>query len=386
MSTVNRDLERINSRELATANKRNQRELASLETNHGKLKAELKETHQGEKVELQTEHQSQLNRETEKKEKVLGELRTNLQQTTKLTEKQLDELKDSSTKQKNHIQQDLIAQSEILTGEHELQLSELNGRFNDSTKKVIETGRSRLDALSREMKQKHSHDKEHLEGKIHQQKENFETTFSREGLLYETMKNDQDGMFKKDRLNANQKQQVDLVKQNDQHLTTFELRDQDFRKGIKEQDLFFEKKFQTTLQNHNGQFKNLNDRHDKVTNKMKTELATDLTRAVTRADDPFYQFVELGPKLTELRDHVEIAVKVPEYSKQDLLLTTNGKEAILNFNRRYTDSNRNQDGTLNKINKVETFITRLQAGATLDAKSIKSTYENGVMTYFIKKA
>jgi HSP20 family molecular chaperone IbpA len=83
---------------------------------------------------------------------------------------------------------------------------------------------------------------------------------------------------------------------------------------------------------------------------------------------------------------VEIAVEIPEHSKQDIQLTINGKDAIVSFNRRYSDANKVEDGTINKISKVETFTSRLPTQHFLDAKSVKGTYENGVMNYVIKKA
>ena len=79
-------------------------------------------------------------------------------------------------------------------------------------------------------------------------------------------------------------------------------------------------------------------------------------------------------------------MKVPEHSKTDVQLTINGKEAIVSFNRRFADASKEADGTINKVNKVESFTTRLQTGHFLNAKSMKSSYEDGTMTYVIKKA
>ena len=106
---------------------------------------------------------------------------------------------------------------------------------------------------------------------------------------------------------------------------------------------------------------------------------------ITRSDDPFYRFTELKPSLKKFENHIEISVPVPEYSKSDIQLTINNKDAILNFNRRYDDVR--QDGvSTNKLHKVETYTTKLTTDFFLDAKSVKSTYKDGMMTYEIKRA
>jgi HSP20 family molecular chaperone IbpA len=106
---------------------------------------------------------------------------------------------------------------------------------------------------------------------------------------------------------------------------------------------------------------------------------------VKRSDDPFYRFTELKPTLKEFEDRVEIKVEVPEHSKSDVQLTLHGKEAILSLNRRYDDTRK--DGFItNKLHKVESFTTRLGTSHFLDPKSVKANYQDGVMTYIVKRA
>ncbi len=119
---------------------------------------------------------------------------------------------------------------------------------------------------------------------------------------------------------------------------------------------------------------------------MQSDLTTQIELKAQRSQDPFYQFVELKPTVEKTETGVRIMVQVPEHSKQDLQLNLNGKEAVVNFNRRYIDNQIDQTGNKSRISKIETLSTRLQTGIFLDSKSVKSSYENGVMTYDIKKA
>lgn len=127
-------------------------------------------------------------------------------------------------------------------------------------------------------------------------------------------------------------------------------------------------------------------KNNKVVEDLKASLTKEITKTATRNSDPFYQFDSLRPKLSQYEDRVEVQVEIPEHSKEDVQLTIHGKEAIVNFNRRYNDASKTPEGTIHKINKVETFTSRVPTSHILDPKSVKSTYENGVMTYVIKKA
>jgi HSP20 family molecular chaperone IbpA len=118
---------------------------------------------------------------------------------------------------------------------------------------------------------------------------------------------------------------------------------------------------------------------------MKTDLKETLETSVKRSDDPFYKFTQLDPTLKQFEDRVEVSVKIPDHAKTDVQLTIHGKEAIINFNRRYDDS-RKENGSTNKLHKVESFTSRLMTNHHLDPKSVKSQYVDGVMTYIIKRA
>ncbi|MBA2404886.1 MAG: hypothetical protein H0V66_08965, partial [Bdellovibrionales bacterium] len=224
-----------------------------------------------------------------------------------------------------------------------------------------------------------------LQDKIDHQTTAFTERFQSEGKLQKKMKDDLDKQFKTERMGTNVRQQQEIGKMTNTHTQALEVRDTEFRKGLKEQDLRFEKKFGENLELRNKDLKSLEELNTKVLSKMKTDLKETLETSVNRSDDPFYKFTELNPKLKQFEDRVEISVPIPEHAKADVLLTMHGKEAILNFNRRYDDA-RNENGVHNKLHKVESFTSRVMTGHHLNPKDVKQSYDDGVMTYVIKKA
>ena len=385
MSGAIRDLERLNSRQLETLKNRQTREVKNLEKAHQNYKAELKNAHAEEITDLNASNLQHVSLEAEKKEKVLGEMRSHLKTTQDLTEKQLKALKESAIKERAETQAKLTIERDRVSNDAQLYMDELNSKIQAEARKLNVDGQQRVNEINQKNNRTFSDTVAFHQDKLNHQKNEFTARFQKEELEQKRIKDETDTRYKKERLATNQRQQSEMAKMTDNHNTVMEQRDTQYRTGLKDQDLFFEKKFAVNLEGHNKNLKSLDETHGKIVHKMKTDLTKDVTKIVERADDPFYQFTELRPILQKFEDRVEVQVKVPEYAKSDISLATNNKEVILNFNRRYTDS-KISENVKNKVNKVETFTSRIDTGEFLNARSVTSNYKNGVMTYIIKKA
>lgn len=379
------DLSRLSARQIETLKKKQSREMARLEEGHQNLKADMKKSHEAELVDIQHENVRQVSSEADKKEKVLTQMRQHLDETRKLTDKQIKELKDNTSKTTQTEHQKLSVERDRLKSEHDLYLEDMNYRFANEQKKVASESQNQLSHLKNIRQAELADTEVFYTDKISNQTNKFTEKFQADGRNYQKMKDDQDKQFKNERLSTNQRQQQSMAKLTNTHNQHLEVRDNEFRKGLKEQDAMFEKKYAENLKLRNDELARLNDLNSKVMTKMKADLQEKLTATIDRSDDPFYKFTELGPKLKTFEDRVEIAVEIPEHAKEDVALTIHNKEAIISFNRRYDDTRR-EPGVMNKLHKVESFTTRLATDHHLDAKSVKSSYADGVMTYVIKRA
>ncbi len=379
-----RDMEKLGARQMENLKRKQDREIKRLESGHQDLKAELKKAHQAEVIDLNHENQRQVAGEADKKEKVLAQMREHLESTRKLTDKQLDEYKTQTEKTKAHEHQKLSLERERVKTEHDLYMEDMNYRYGQQVRKVNDDGKNQLVQMKEVKQQEIAQTEEHFQNRIQGQTQNFNKRYQTDSMNYKKIKDDQDNVFKKERANTNLRQQVELGKLSTTHQDQLEVRDREFRKGLKVQDQIFEKKYAEQLEVKNGDYQRLSNKHEQVLDKMKAELQDKLEYHVSRSDDPFYKFTLLRPELKHFEDRIEIKVEVPDHSKADLQLTTNNKEAILTFNRRHDDIRK--EGTVtNKVHKVESFTTRLMTEYHLDPKSVKSTFENGTMTYIVKK-
>ncbi len=386
MSEAIRNVEKLNARQIEAVKRRGEREIKSIENAHQNIKAEQKKAHASEIVDIEHNHHHHINQQAAKKEKILAEMRDHLQQTKTLTEKELKELKNNTETQKAAHQTKLSLERERLNADNSLYLEELSDRFDREARKVHIDGQNRIESTKLEKQEQLTEVESYNQKKLNQQRNEFNTRFSEDSRNFEKIKTDQDNQFKKERMATNQRQQIDMQKLTDTHNIHVEQKDEHYRKGLKEQDLFFEKKYETQLSRHNSEFKALEQKNNDVIEKLKSSLTSKISHIASKNDDPFYKFEALAPRLKETKDGVEISLEIPEHSKEAVTLSFNGKEAIIALNRRYHDANKTQDGTINKVNKVESFTTRIKTADILDPKSVKTSYDNGTMTFSVKKA
>jgi HSP20 family molecular chaperone IbpA len=381
-----KDMEKTNLSQLAILKNRHERELAAVNKGHEALRAETKKVHAAEIAELKDEHDRQLGREVYRKEKVLEQMRDNLDKTRQLTDKEIRTLKANLTAAKTHELAKQSSEREIIQHEGEMSIQELNQRYNSQIKKLNEEGQRNLSDLNSNMVREFSDQKSHNNERLQELRQQFATNFRSTEEKNLRAKEQMERNFAHQRNLVNQKHTTTLATTAELQQKQINQQNTEFRKAVQQQENVFEKRWGDVLNRHNQSFTRLDSEHEKTVNTLKGRLSAEMHKMDVRSKEDFYQFQELKPQLEVFEDRVEVKVAIPEHSKEDLRLTTNGKEAIITFHRRYQDSRQDEDGRQNQVNKVESFATRIQTGHILDPKSIKAKFADGMMNFVIKKA
>ena len=94
----------------------------------------------------------------------------------------------------------------------------------------------------------------------------------------------------------------------------------------------------------------------------------------------------MKPQITEQPDHYVLKMKVPEYAKEEVILSSNQREIVMTFNRRHKEERTDEDGTKLKFDKVESTVSRVPVAHILNPRKITKEWAEGVLTYKIFKA
>jgi hypothetical protein len=375
----------INVHQLNKTRAQGTKQASDLEKQFEAERANAKANHQQSMDSVRMSNNNQIEKETLKKEKLLEELRGNLQTTQQITEKQLAHLHQDAEAKKIALREKMAADREQVVQNHELNLEDLNHRFNDRAQKANEDGQKSLEQMNESKNSQIVDSKTRHEQTLSAERNRFTERYERDKTDQKIMKDAQVSEFDKDLNQTNQLQQKELTSVTTGNKKQVEMEDKKVRQQLDDQNKAFEKKYADTFKANSESFKNLQTIHTKAVNKMKEDLTKDLVQNIDRSDDPFYQFTKLNPTMSAVEGGVEIRVPVAEHSKADIQLTLNGKVATVSFNRRYSDQSK-LEGTSHKVTKVESFTTALTASQMLNPKTLQRTYEDGVMVYKVKYA
>jgi HSP20 family molecular chaperone IbpA len=379
-----KQVEKQHIAQLESSRRRLEQRIKNLQNDHDHHVDELDKTHKDHLVDLKQTNQIQISEENEKKDKIIREIKASLNQSKQLADKELYELQDFSEIQKDHLQKKMLMENNKIREDQQLSLDNLNQRFSNAIDNVNQTGKMRLQNMSFKVNNEIRELHETNEKKIENDLQEFNARSKNNEINYLKIKNQQDQNFKKERHVTHLKQVSDTKKMSDVYKANLDHLENQYRQGIKEQEIFFEEKFNKKFEQQNASYKRIEDKNKSLLEELKNSLTKEISKVAERNDDPFYQFESIKPRMKELSDGVEIKVDVPEYSKQDLHLSLNPKEVIVSFDRRYHDATKKEDGVINKVNKVESYTTRMPTERLLDSKTLKTSYENGTMTYTVK--
>lgn len=385
MSSTIKDFGQLREQEMTGLKKQVAQERRELEEAHQKNKAQIKAIQEQEIVEINDSNTQRISEAHQRREKVLFELEKNLNETKNVTEKQLKDLKSQLTNKEVELQEDHSQRRLLLNANNEQHLQEANYRYNSQLKKINTEGENRLHHTKETLSIKHNDLKDEFQNKIQQTTNHYNAQLARQNQDFEQTTKLKELEYKNKETTLRETHENNIIKQTEVNQDLYQKRDDDFRLKFQEQDQFFEKKFAEQLSSHHSQLQNLDKRFDSISKNMKQDLMTKIDAVKSKKDDIFFEFTELNSRIKDQGDHYQVEVELPEYARKDLNLSTNNKEIILTFNRRYQD-HAEKNGVKHRVNKIETLTSRIPTEHHLNPKKINSAYSDGVMTYKIQKA
>ena len=153
-----------------------------------------------------------------------------------------------------------------------------------------------------------------------------------------------------------------------------------------QRDNDFKIRYANMVKEHNTILNNLSAKFDEDARRIKFATSEDKKILDSRSEDSFYRVETINPKLIENQNDVTVHIPVADYEKENVHLSTRGRLIKITLSRKYTDSINENDGSLNKTTRSELFSKELPTTDLLSPKNITQSYENGVLSFKIKKA
>jgi HSP20 family molecular chaperone IbpA len=132
-------------------------------------------------------------------------------------------------------------------------------------------------------------------------------------------------------------------------------------------------------------------------NNLETQLNSELNRLSldysrikaahqTKIEDQFYRMTLLDPQVTEGEKNYLVSLKIPEHERDLVSININQRKITLQMSRRFNEKVVDQTGDQHSSRRSETLSKSFHVSQILDPASVKQQYNNGILTFDIKKA
>lgn len=336
---------------------------------------------ENEKGKLQEEISQAINHKDQK----LKEARDHLSQTQQFLSKEENQLKSIHNDKINKIKKDntLLMQetaqsSQELAGKSQEKLKDTLSDLNMQTKQAIETSR---------------HNSKMMIDKIHHQTNNkvIAATQQKQETLRKLDKNFVMAESKANKLNEdsltelNEKHQLEEKQRTQIHKDKMALSEK-YNKDLTLQERNnFQIRYDKMIKEHTNVMSRLKDTLSKEINNFKLKHAKKLNNQKIKQEDPFYKATVIEPTISEDKDYYFFSVKSPEHEKDQFTISGHKREIKISFARKHFD---------NASSKEESYSTRRTESLTktfavkeiVDARNVKQSYKDGILTFRIDKA
>lgn len=155
---------------------------------------------------------------------------------------------------------------------------------------------------------------------------------------------------------------------------------------LSQRDKDFKIRYENMVKEHDTVLKNLSAKFEEDAKRITGKTSTDKKIMSSRSEDPFYRVDKLNPTLVEELKTVTVSVPVAEYEKENVHLSTQGRSIKITLSRKYNDSLNAEDGSVNRSTRSELFSKEFATKDLLSPKDITQSFEDGVLSFKIKKA
>jgi len=155
---------------------------------------------------------------------------------------------------------------------------------------------------------------------------------------------------------------------------------------LKQRDQDFKARYDLIVKEHETILTDLTTKLNSDVKKMIESTTSEKKLISDRMEDPFYRIEKLMPKMTENEKVVFISMPIAEYEKENVFLSTQGRQIKMTLSRKYSEANVAVDGSRNKSTRNELFSKEFTSKDILDQREISRNYADGILTFKIKKA
>ncbi|PIK15895.1 Hsp20/alpha crystallin family protein [Halobacteriovorax sp. JY17] len=169
------------------------------------------------------------------------------------------------------------------------------------------------------------------------------------------------------------------------HNSEIKSKDEQHKDLLIQEDKSFKQKYAAITKEHQSVLDRIKEKFGQQLNTLINGQMKSKANIENKNDDEFYKITSLEPQVANLEKSYQISLHVPEYEKENVRLTAQGRDLSLSLTRKFSDSVVSEDGSKNQSNRSEVFTKKISTEDLLNSREITQSYNEGVLTFNIAK-
>jgi HSP20 family molecular chaperone IbpA len=364
-----------------------QNELGKIKNNQEKQKMEMRHSHKVEIGNIRNAHDSKLQKTLLQNETTLEKAKENLEKSKAVIANEQRKIEADRLKEKN-AQKELHAQKvRNASMKNTLAIEDMNQEATVEMQKLQRDVNARKNELITNLSKEELATKDLHKSKMNMTRDVFQMKQTREmdkfqNALLKQKKTNKDMIIGNER-----KHHKTMQARTEQYSQEIQKIDEDSSKKKAAKKEKFEKDFQVLNNKNEIMLRNLAGKKEKLIHQLKSDITKEYKIGLEKAKDPFYKFGRIPAQLTELPDQSGYQVKVPiaEHEASSIDMRAEQRQLRLTMERRY-EFEKKDDNSMDKVSKVESFVSKMPVENIVDPKSISKEYIDGHIVFTIKNA
>lgn len=176
-----------------------------------------------------------------------------------------------------------------------------------------------------------------------------------------------------------------IRQQNTSNQIEFQRQDKLWKKTINDELSNHQQLYANILDQQKNEIKNQADLYLKENEKLKTAASSQLNHIMEKTSDPFYRNNSIMPEVKDVGNAYQLTIDVADHEKDRYMLNAHERTLTLSFSRDFQHDIKQPDN-ISKTRRVESYNHSFNVADIVKPNAVVKNYDNGKLTFTIKKA
>ena len=364
---------------------KNNLELEKIKLAHQKRVSEVRNQNALRLTDINHQEEKKVLDQAQRNEQVLAKMRDDVSKTKDVTTQEIKNLQNYLLNRKQTMRDEFEKEFQRISESNEIRLEDANHIANQELKRLkyqMDLEKQLIDKNGRT--ENKMAEQSHKNSQAMQKDQFFIEKQTTENKYYQNLKNQkkqhEQELARNDRTHQNNLEKHKNIY--DQELKRIH-KDAAVKKQMKQ--AHFEKDYKQLKNKQEYLLQNILGRKEKLIQELQKNLWSEYQLGLQKSEDPFYNFGKLDVNVEEIPNGYKVIIPLADHEASHVDMKAEERTLTLTMERKHQFKSDENDGSVNSMNKYESYVSKVPVEDIINPKTIQKGYQDGNVIFTIAK-